>query len=1279
MQNMIKNNENKEIFLDFSFMQNVRFKENHSSLDEIIEKLEIQNVKTYQEFLSFLRNSIMKQGFICLVNDTTRKVNSKSNEDYVYDAIIRMELNTTSQEKLPKETYLGFFVNINPKAPVLTITSIFQTRLSNKAQDFETTIDEASIELIKYKNQFQTDELLRRNLLNSSTIENIGVLVSKFIETKNKWSNYLNFLTDLLSVQRKVALPFLNLSWSRVVKVEKKEFTEDLNSFIVSKTKNKNYFYLSLDSMTLLENKNIYFDVVDLITIDLLTNNLDKVNNFKVMESLALIPLVNNRVLPSLSEFQRDPEVLFDFELDKNKDSKEILSLSELVAIDEKQINFVSYWEEKQNIFLGTRKDLKSILTKHANKLSEWFVLKVTFETDYFIETTNINEKNIIDTYKTGYLVYSGVGEEVLIERSKQVLKRIAEGNTKNPYLINYLFNTKLLELTESTNLQELEEYKYELNQEQKEAVNKALNSKDVFILQGPPGTGKTQVICEIIYQLSQKNRKVLISSQNHEAIKNVVDRLPYEPNVNRLRLTNRLNTSSKAQNNFSPERVVYNYYKSIANSVFEYLRTESFSIEEFNNTIMELEKLINNSKGFHQLNNSIRALDIEITTMKSNVQTFKSKRNDLFRKKDKLKDELLNLKNFIELLSTKDFSMAIVISDKLKSLYEMKYQNLFDDFKWNNSLSFMISENFVRTLENICEEVLFSNDIYKEITALKRDIYQNKKMGNLENVLKLESQISILEKTLDEVSLIKEFNNFLFFLSKDLDFLKTDLEHELYEVEYSLADDSIINNQEVEINNLEVKLQKLYKSRTENNKELTSLLKKINNKFNLNLDLKNIDLEEILREELNSFSSELEAKQSKREELNEFYSLITSYLKDNYKIEDDFDSEVATNNFTVQMIQESKKYMPTLIKNIINVYAMTLTSSNLFKFNKNEQANKLGLEEISLKSIDVDVVIIDEASKATLLEILMPLIYGKTLILVGDYKQLPPIFKLQPSDVKTVNEQLGKDYDYYELMELLNQSAFKNLVGVNKKEITTLLRTQYRSHRKIMDIVNKFYDGFLKVEQNVSDQKEHNLIVLGNKNKEIINQNSSVYWIDSTYDENDEIFFEQREDNSTSIYNDLEVEITMNMVSKLNESVKNLSLDKKPTLAIISFYGLHVKKIKNKLRNHKFKNIEIVVNTVDDFQGKEADYVIVNIVRNPAKLSSKSGREFLKKYERINVAFSRARELLIIVGSKRAVNDITVKIPKTSDPNIINTHEIYSSIIDKIEYDGSFLTLKDI
>ncbi|WP_339021163.1 DEAD/DEAH box helicase [Spiroplasma endosymbiont of Atherix ibis] len=586
---------------------------------------------------------------------------------------------------------------------------------------------------------------------------------------------------------------------------------------------------------------------------------------------------------------------------------------------------------------------------------------------------------------------------------------------------------------------------------------------------------------------------------------------------------------------------------------------------------------------------------------------------------------------------------------------------------------------NIYFLIKEVVAEIYYKNEIFIEIRNAKNNVNKFKRNADFDLANKEESKILGFQQIINSDKKIIELENmFLTFISS--------LKNLKIEIELNLQDNTNINLFEIDLNQLEVKKNELIISRNNliensgaNTKDLRDLIKTINYKFNINLGLEDIELETQVKKELKKLEIKLQNSRERKENFFQIYTKIIKYLKDNYKIVNNFKEEIASSDFTNQMFKDSQKYIKSVLDNLINVYSMTLTSTNLFKFNKDNFANKLGLEELSLKNMNVDVVIIDEASKATLLEILMPLIYGKSLILVGDYRQLPPILKLQQSDVEEVNKFFNKDYSYSLMYELLDESAFKKLISAGNKTITTFLKTQYRSHEQIMDVVNKFYEGSLRVDYQVSNQKKHDLKITNNLGKDIIDSRSSVYWVDSTRNLQNEISFEQGEEYSTSLFNEFELHITKKLLSKLDTAVGEKNSKIKPLVAIISFYGLHIEKLKREINVNKFKNINIIINTVDDFQGKEADYVLVNMVRNPEKLSNKLEREFLKKYERINVAFSRARELLIIIGAQRAVSDITVKIPTIENPNVSNSYEVYADIIAKLDFEGFLLKPSEI
>ncbi|AGR40853.1 DEAD/DEAH box helicase [Spiroplasma taiwanense] len=1274
MANIIENNNGKEIVLDFSFLQNVQFKENISGLDQIIEKLEIKGIISYNDFHNFLRNSLVKKAFLCLIDNKTRQLSKKDKTKETYDGIIRVELDSRNQSLLLNGTYLGFFVNIDSKNATLIISSIFLTRLKPIAQEFETVLNECQILLIRNQGQIKEEEILRRNILNSSTIQKIGRLISTFEEEKNNWNKYLEFSEDLLKIKRKRSLPYFNSILSTVLRIDINNSNSELHNFELHNLKSYTYKYLKLDSENILKKLNIQYDKKIVVCLEILVDDIEKLNKLKKMQDLSIVPFKFNRNISTTHELLKDIKEIFNFDFEKNHEVSQIVNLSTMIGVNETNLNFWNYWENK-NIIIGSKKELEELLETNLEELKKWKIFKINFEIDENFNENLFSVKNNLDFLTSGYLAYTGIGEEVLIERGRQVLKRISEGNTKNPYLINYLFNTKLIELSENSNELYLKDFNFNLNKEQKDAVQKAINSKDIFLLQGPPGTGKTQVICEIIFQLSKLNRKILISSQNHEAIKNVIDRLPIGPNLNKIRLTNNIDFNSSLVNNFSPDRVLYNYYKSIGKKIFDDVNNDENLITEFQEIKNKLEELIISNKSYHKNNTQIRNIQKDIDEINRQINLINEKEINKIKRKNFIKENLLNINNLVDSLNEKEFISVLNFSEIIQEFFDSSikfelYNYIFRYLKFNPE----DFSNKISLLKEVVNEIFIKNEIFMEIKNIEKKVLNYKRQAEFDLANEEESRKKGLLQILNRDVKINELNQIFKNFISELTNQKNKLEVELISLsEKNIYEDSL-SNLEIDKNKLLVVKNNLMENIGDGTRKLRELIKLINFKFNLDLGITDVDLEENLKKELIIIEKKLLESKKRKTDFSDIYKNITDYLSENYKISNSTLEELPTREFSIQMFKESQRYIQTVLDKLINVYSMTLTSSNIFRFSKDKISAKLGLEELNLKTMDVDVVIIDEASKATLLEILMPLVYGKSLILVGDYRQLPPILKLQNADIEEVNELFKKDYNYNDFYELLDFSVFKKLISANNKNVTSILKTQYRSHEQIMEIVNKFYDNQLRMETQVSEQKKHDLIISNSLKKEIINSRSSVYWIDSSYKKNNEINFEQGEEYSTSLFNDLEIELTNKILKKINEVVGEKNSMVKPSLAIISFYGLHVSKLKKFIKLSNFKNLNIVINTVDDFQGKEADYVIVNLVRNPKKLSSKTGREFLKKYERINVALSRARELLIIIGSERSVEDITVKIPTVGNPNLSNSYEVYSEIIAKLKFNNSFL-----
>ena len=281
-----------------------------------------------------------------------------------------------------------------------------------------------------------------------------------------------------------------------------------------------------------------------------------------------------------------------------------------------------------------------------------------------------------------------------------------------------------------------------------------------------------------------------------------------------------------------------------------------------------------------------------------------------------------------------------------------------------------------------------------------------------------------------------------------------------------------------------------------------------------------------------------------------------------------------------INSVIEEKEKIKQIIQNEIIENAKIVLSTNSMCFSD------------FLKWERFDLVIIDEWSQATEPSCLLPIILWEKFIIAWDHKQLPP----------TVLSEKAEE---------LRKSLFERLIEYidNEKvsELKTLLEIQYRMNEKLMQFPNKmFYDWKLKADEKVKNITLKDL--LGDKKTDIISTQECLYWLNIKWKQ-------IKDSNTNSIYNLEEVKIVENLVKQLMD----LGVDP-VNIWIISPYSAQVSKLKDKI-----KNLEI--NTVDGFQWREKEIIIISWVRN-------ENLGFLVDYRRLNVAITRAKRLLINVGN---------------------------------------------
>lgn len=272
--------------------------------------------------------------------------------------------------------------------------------------------------------------------------------------------------------------------------------------------------------------------------------------------------------------------------------------------------------------------------------------------------------------------------------------------------------------------------------------------------------------------------------------------------------------------------------------------------------------------------------------------------------------------------------------------------------------------------------------------------------------------------------------------------------------------------------------------------------------------------------------------------------------------------------------------------------------------------ATCLGIASLS-EGIDFkfDWVIVDEAGKATPPEILVPICLGRKIILVGDHKQLPPVvdetlLKLQDKDKMNITK---KDLEL-SLFEYLEQSL--------NNECKSILDEQYRMNPVIGDLISEmFYDRKL-VSRTSREEKTIPLKMYEKK---------PLVWLTTSNNAD-----KKEEPIGDTFRNMCEAKIIFEQLLQIDKELGELK-QKKETAIIAGYRGQRdtLTRLFESQYAARFHNMTIEINTVDAFQGRETDIVFYSIVRS----NDKGTLGFLKDVRRLNVAFSRARELLVVVG----------------------------------------------
>jgi len=269
------------------------------------------------------------------------------------------------------------------------------------------------------------------------------------------------------------------------------------------------------------------------------------------------------------------------------------------------------------------------------------------------------------------------------------------------------------------------------------------------------------------------------------------------------------------------------------------------------------------------------------------------------------------------------------------------------------------------------------------------------------------------------------------------------------------------------------------------------------------------------------------------------------------------------------------------------------------------------------------DLLVVDEACQSTEPGTWVPLIRADRVILAGDHCQLPP----------TVLSKTAADDGF-------TKSLLERVHEKHGESITRMLNVQYRMHHKIMDFSSReFYGDELLADASVRDHRLCELDGLDPQQAAGDFFQSPLTFIDTAGASWDE----QLEPDGESKRNPEEARLANRLISQLV-----LAGVKEKDIAVIAPYAAQIRLLRQMCHYEK-----VEIDTVDGFQGREKETVIISMVRS----NSVGEIGFLSDTRRTNVALTRARRKLLVIG----------------DSATLSTHPFYERLINYFEAAGGY------
>jgi hypothetical protein len=1023
-------------------------------------------------------------------------------------------------------------------------------------------------------------------------------------------------------------------------------------------------------------------------------------------------------------------------------------------------------------------------------------VLALEFDDDQF-QAARATEGRLP---REGWLVASVAGDVSPLHNQRRAIDRLARSQGFAPHLADYLFQMSHAAVAdeESEDLGEGAELGH-LNADQRRAVQKALAAPDVCLIQGPPGTGKTTVIAAICRETVHGGGRVLIASQTNLAVDNALSRLPNRPELRPLRLGNSERVGKEFPE-FVSGQVVDRWLRGVRQACQERLSQRNEGEAQLQRAHGALAGLRNTLADIEQLRAKIGRFDAQLAGIgveRQRCETQFHRATEAAEVACRRRAAIEELAGWVGPRQSPAPASALWADTSLGEILRNAAQQLragFPDPPWAPearrereaptpiaALGMLAQAQqalqSAATLEQLAVEMLElcngrqSGTLLgqaRELTALREEKARLADSESEEDVRKL-AEINRKIKRLGD----DRWNELCRSLGRELQKLCTEpLPPRFDQLCSALGPASGWKAPLVQLRGFAIGLNA---ARPLLNQVLEHVWNEAENEVarskqaEESLGTMRADAERRLGEIVERLdqaeADRLETRQElllKERRWSEFWSRTFA----------DGDPQAASATAPEEGALAARagaieawaaigrpeqerharwgglqaEWLDRLRKptagEIARLETQYVRHANVVGVTCNEAGTRRFYDEPTFEPFDV--VIVDEVSKATPPELIMPLLLGRKAVLVGDHRQLPPMVRERESSFgEAVAEGLVAAEDFTRFQKMVSGSLFAELFGAAPDPLRHSLFIQYRMHPQIMQGVNQFYDGQLVAGPNpatLEGVRQHHLCIPDRNGGWLLEGGQHLLWIDSSRDPRGHAALEQQ--SGSSKRNLLEVRLLGEMLLRLNAAAANrgygppcsikatrrpsgqkaeqwlrevlgegrsdrtvpqqtlddlfqrgcvwlnqrpagkaetvsvgdeLRVDPRKPVGVITFYGAQLHELRHWADEARHRvpggldALEIRMDTVDRFQGMERPILLVSLVRS---VGQRRVGDFVKQYQRINVALSRAQELLVVAGAVDTFGPARIDLPPLSGGPVQEV-PVYARILEFARHFG--------